>query len=68
MSEKTVKELAAMVKMPLDRFLEQLKEAGVSAAAEDDFVDETDRVKLLDHLRKRHGKLDVGNAENTPKK
>lgn len=68
MSEKTVKELAEMVKMPLDRFLEQLKEAGVSASVEDDLVDETDRVKLLAHLRKRHGKLDAGNAENTPKK
>jgi len=68
MSDKTVKELAEMVKMPLDRFLEQLKEAGISASAPDDLIDEGERVTLLAHLRKRHGKTDEGSSENAPKK
>lgn len=68
MSEKTVQELAEMVKIPLDRFLEQLKEAGVSASSPDDLINEDERVKLLDHLRKIHGKSEVGNDEVTPKK
>jgi len=54
--------------MPLDRFLEQLKEAGISASAPDDLIDEGERVTLLAHLRKRHGKTDEGSSENAPKK
>ncbi|MCK5828856.1 MAG: translation initiation factor IF-2 [Methylococcales bacterium] len=70
MSEKTVKELAEMIKIPLDRFLEQLKEAGISASDPDDLVNEKDRVSLLDHLRKRHGKVveEEEKKEKTPKK
>ncbi len=68
MSDKTVKELAEMVKIPLDRFLEQLKEAGVSASAPDDLIDEIERVKLLGHLRKMHGKSENPGEETAPKK
>ena len=67
MSNKTVKELAEMVKIPLDRFLEQLKEAGMQALAPDDLIDEDERVKLLSHLRKRHGKAE-NSDESLPKK
>lgn len=66
MSDKTVKELAEMVKIPLERFLEQLKAAGISAFAPDDLIDEEGRVKLLAHLRKRHGKVE--GDEESPKK
>ncbi len=68
MSDKTVKELAEMVKIPLDRFLVQLKEAGVSASEPDDLIDEDERIKLLAHLRKRHGKTEEGTAGSAPKK
>ena len=68
MSDKTVKELAEMVKIPLDRFMEQLKEAGVAASAPDDLIDEDERVKLLAHLRKRHGKVEEESSATGPKK
>ena len=68
MSDKTVKELAEMVNIPLDRFLEQLKEAGISVSTADDFIDEDERVKLLTHLRKRHGKPEQEKQESSPKK
>ena len=68
MSDKTVQELAEMVKTPLDRFLEQLKEAGISASSPDDLINETDRVRLLDHLRQRHGKAEDDGNEASPKK
>ncbi len=68
MSDKTVKELAAIVKIPLDRFLEQLKEAGVSASSPDDLIDEDERVKLLAHLRKMHGKEEDKTEKSSPKK
>ncbi len=68
MSDKTVKELAEIVKIPLDRFLEQLKEAGVTVSDPDDLIDEDERVKLLEHLRKRHGKAEQENKSSLPKK
>ena len=68
MSDKTVKELAEMVKIPLDRFLEQLKEAGIPASDPDDLINEDEKVTLLAHLRKRHGKGEGGDVEKSPKK
>ena len=59
MSDKTVRQLAEVVGIPLERLLEQLKEAGLSAGAPDDVIQEDEKVKLLAHLRKRHGKTDA---------
>ena len=68
MSDKTVQELAEVIGIPLDRFLEQLKEAGLSASAPDDFINEDEKVKLLAHLRKRHGKSDSDQDVAAPKR
>jgi translation initiation factor IF-2 len=62
MNNKTVRQLAEVVKIPLERLLEQLKEAGLSASAPDDVINEDEKMQLLAHLRKRHGK-DEGAAE-----
>ncbi len=64
MSDKTVQQLAEIVKIPLERLLEQLKEAGLSATSADDYINEDEKMQLLAHLRKRHGKTEgeVGNA------
>ncbi|GDX84569.1 hypothetical protein LBMAG43_06110 [Methylococcaceae bacterium] len=64
MSKKTVGQLAEIVKIPLDRLLVQLKEAGVSATKAEDEISEEEKIKLLAHLRKRHGT----EAENLPNK
>ncbi len=58
MSDKTVRELAGIIKIPLERLLEQLKEANLSVSLPDDVISETEKAKLLAHLRKRHGKED----------
>ena len=67
MSDKTVRQLAEIVKIPLERLLEQLKEAGLSASAPDDVINEDEKMQLLAHLRKRHGKAD-GEASNSPRR
>jgi translation initiation factor IF-2 len=67
MSDKTVRQLAEIVKIPLERLLEQLKEAGLSASAPDDVINEVEKMKLLAHLRKRHGKSE-GEATSTPRR
>jgi translation initiation factor IF-2 len=68
MSEKTVQELAEMVNIPLERLLEQLKEADISAQKADDLVSEEEKVKLLTHLRQRHGKASSDDDSATPKR
>ncbi|MEQ1620450.1 MAG: translation initiation factor IF-2 [Methylococcales bacterium] len=67
MSNKTVRQLAEIIKIPLERLIEQLKEAGLTASAPDDVIDEDEKIRLLAHLRKRHGKEDAV-AENEPKR
>jgi translation initiation factor IF-2 len=67
MSDKTVRQLAEIVKIPLERLLEQLKEAGLSASSPDDFINESEKMQLLAHLRKRHGKAE-GDSANSPKR
>ena len=65
MSDKTVRQLAEMVKIPLERLLEQLKEAGLTASSPDDVINDDEKKKLLEHLRKRHGKEDA-DRERSP--
>ena len=67
MSDKTVRQLAEIVKIPLERLLEQLKEAGLSASTPDDLITEDEKMQLLAHLRKRHGKADA-NGGNSPRR
>ena len=67
MSDKTVRQLAEIVKIPLERLLEQLKEAGLSASAADDVINEDEKMQLLAHLRKRHGKAE-GEVNNSPRR
>jgi translation initiation factor IF-2 len=67
MTNKTVRQLAEVVKIPLERLLEQLKEAGLSASGPDDVINEDEKMQLLAHLRKRHGKNE-GEAEGTLKR
>ena len=59
---QTVKQLAEQVRTPVDRLLEQLKDAGVSASGADSVVSDEDKLRLLTHLRKSHGK-DAGEAQ-----
>ncbi|TVQ72279.1 MAG: translation initiation factor IF-2 [Chromatiaceae bacterium] len=56
MTDVTVKQLSEMVGTPVERLLEQLSEAGVSVSDPDQMVTEEQKFKLLEHLRKAHGK------------
>ncbi|MEC4747790.1 translation initiation factor IF-2 [Methylomicrobium sp. Wu6] len=67
MSDQTVRQLAEVVRIPLERLLEQLKEAGLSANTPDDVISEDEKMRLLTHLRKRHGK-DEGESKTAPRR
>jgi translation initiation factor IF-2 len=65
MSDKTVRQLADMVKTPLDQLVKQLQEAGLSAREPDDIINDDEQMRLLTHLRKSHGKVQ-GEGDNAP--
>ncbi len=67
MSDKTVRQLADMVKTPLEQLLKQLQEAGLSARNADDIINDEQQMQLLTHLRKSHGKAQ-GASDNSPKR
>jgi len=52
MSEVTVKQLADVVKTPVEKLLVQLSEAGLEFNAEDQVVSDEQKMQLLDHLRR----------------
>lgn len=55
MSGVTVKQFAETVGTPVERLLEQLKEAGVDASGADAVLSEDDKLKLLNLLRSKRG-------------
>lgn len=56
MSNVTVRQLAEVVGISLDRLLAQLDDAGLQISGADDVLDDEEKGKLLSFLRKSHGK------------
>ena len=56
MSDVTVRQLAEVVGIPLDRLITQLGEAGVAVNSASDMVSDAEKSKLLSYLRQSHGK------------
>lgn len=65
MASNNVAQFAAELKMPAGVLLEQLQAAGVQKASEDDALSESDKARLLDHLRKSHGSADADKRKIT---
>ena len=55
MTDKTVKELAKNVGRPVEKLLEQLKEAGLPARSADAAVSEAEQEQLIAYLKRSHG-------------
>jgi len=68
MSDVTVKQLAEVVGAPVDKLLEQLKEAGLVAENADSLVSDDEKMKLLDFLRNSHGKSSGGETSEVKQK
>ena len=58
MAGVTVKQLAGVLGVDSERLLEQLSDAGLKFSSADQEVSNTEKVKLLEHLRASHGKKD----------
>jgi len=67
MSSVLVSHLAADVKIPVERLLQQLAGAGISKSGADDSVSEEEKLALLNYLRSSHGKQATG-EKGVPKR
>ena len=63
MSDVTIKQLAGVLGMSVDKLLVQLDEAGMKFSGPDQVVSSTQKVKLLGFLRRTHGKGEKAAAE-----
>jgi translation initiation factor IF-2 len=55
MADVTVSQFADALKVPVDKLLTQLDQAGISVAGADDYISEDAKLELLTHLRRSHG-------------
>jgi translation initiation factor IF-2 len=62
MAEVTVSEFAQVLKVPVDRLIVQLDEAGIKVSGADDVISEDAKLELLTHLRRAHGRKDPSAA------
>ncbi|MGB5671237.1 MAG: translation initiation factor IF-2 associated domain-containing protein, partial [Sedimenticolaceae bacterium] len=67
MSEVTVSQLASDVGIPVDRLLKQLSEAGVTKQSAEDKISEQEKMDLLNHLRRSHGKKEAAGGTGVRK-
>src|SRR5690349_19659925 len=66
MSEVTVADFAKVLKVPVDRLIEQLDEAGIKVGGPNDVISEDAKLELLTHLKKNHGRKDA--ADSAPRR
>jgi translation initiation factor IF-2 len=62
MAEVTVSQFAEVLKVPVDRLLVQLDQAGIKVSGPDDRISDDAKMELLTHLRRSHGSGEGGNA------
>ena len=62
MAEVTVSQFAEVLKVPVDRLLIQLDQAGIKVSGPDDRISDDAKLELLTHLRRSHGSGDDGDA------
>jgi translation initiation factor IF-2 len=62
MAEVTVSQFAEVLKVPVDRLLVQLDQAGIKVAGPNDRISDDAKMELLTHLRRSHGSGEEGSA------
>jgi len=55
MADVTVSQFAQVLKVPVDRLIVQLDQAGIKVAGPEDRISDEAKLELLSHLRKSHG-------------
>jgi translation initiation factor IF-2 len=68
MADVTVSQFADVLKVPVEKLLTQLDEAGISVESSDDMISEDAKLELLTHLRRSHGQDDTPATAAAPRK
>jgi translation initiation factor IF-2 len=56
MAEVTVSQFAEVLKVPVEKLMTQLDEAGITVSGADDIISDEAKMELLTHLRRAHGR------------
>ncbi len=68
MADVTVAQFAEVLKVPVDKLLLQLDEAGIKVKGSDDNISDEAKLELLTHLRRSHGQDDTPATAAAPRK
>ena len=68
MADVTVAQFAEVLKVPVEKLLTQLDEAGIKVSGSDDTISDDAKLELLTHLRRSHGQSDTPSSVATPRR
>jgi len=68
MAEVTVAQFAEVLKVPVDKLLTQLDEAGIKVGGSDDTISDDAKLELLTHLRRSHGQSESTSGDAAPRR
>jgi len=68
MADVTVAQFAEVLKVPVDKLLTQLDEAGIKVKGSDDNISDDAKLELLTYLRRSHGQDDTPATAAAPRK
>ena len=68
MADVTVSQFADVLKVPVDKLLSQLDEAGIKVSGSDDTISDDAKLELLTHLRRSHGQSDSSASAAAPRR
>ena len=68
MAEVTVAQFAEVLKVPVDKLLSQLDEAGIKVSGSDDRISDDAKLELLTHLRRSHGQEESAAGDAAPRR
>ena len=68
MADVTVAQFAEVLKVPVEKLLVQLDEAGIKVSGSDDSISDDAKLELLSHLRRSHGQDDTPATAAAPRR
>ncbi len=68
MADVTVAQFAEVLKVPVEKLLTQLDEAGIKVSGSEDRISDDAKLELLTHLRRSHGQTDTSATAGAPRK
>jgi translation initiation factor IF-2 len=68
MADVTVAQFAEVLKVPVDKLLAQLDEAGIKVSGSDDTISDDAKLELLTHLRRSHGQEEPTSGNAAPRR